>query len=100
MRTDARKTKIRHSADGEASEDFNRRYPDFAADARNVRLCLASDGFNPFWNMSSKHSTWLIMLVHYNLTPWIWMKQTSLLLSMIIPGPDSPGNDVDIYLQP
>jgi hypothetical protein len=28
------------------------------------------------------------------------MKQTSLLLSMIIPGPDSPGNDVDIYFQP
>ena len=76
--------KMRHSGDGEASENFNRRYPDFAADARNVRLGLASDGFNPFWNMSSKHSTWPIMLVHYNLTPWIWMKQTYLLLSMIV----------------
>jgi hypothetical protein len=28
------------------------------------------------------------------------MKQTSLILSMIIPGPHSPGNDIDIYLQP
>ncbi|XP_066381574.1 uncharacterized protein [Miscanthus floridulus] len=91
---------MRHPADGEAWEDFNRRYPKFAADARNVRLGLASDGFNPFGNMSSKHSTWPVMLVPYNLPPWICMKQTSLLLSMIIPGPDSPGNDVDIYLQP
>ncbi|WVZ85684.1 LOW QUALITY PROTEIN: hypothetical protein U9M48_032579 [Paspalum notatum var. saurae] len=40
------------------------------------------------------------MLVPYNLPPWICMKQTSLLLSMTIPGPNSPGNDVDVYLQP
>jgi hypothetical protein len=72
--------------------------PDFAADAHNVCLGLASDGFNLFWNMSSKHSTWPGMLVPYNLQPWICMKQTSSLLSMIILGPDSPGNDVDIYL--
>ncbi|WVZ84116.1 hypothetical protein U9M48_031177 [Paspalum notatum var. saurae] len=92
--------KLRHPADGEAWRDFDARYPDFAADARNVRLGLASDGFNPFGNMSIKHSTWPVMLVPYNLPPWICMKQTSLLLSMIIPGPESPGNDIDIYLQP
>jgi hypothetical protein len=28
------------------------------------------------------------------------MKQTSLILSMIIPGPKSPENDIDVYLQP
>jgi hypothetical protein len=49
--------KLRHPADGEAWEDFNRRNPDFVEDARNVCLGLASDGFNPFRNMSSKHST-------------------------------------------
>ncbi|WVZ49712.1 hypothetical protein U9M48_001044 [Paspalum notatum var. saurae] len=92
--------KLRHPADGEAWRDFDARYPDFAADARNVRLSLASDGFNPFGNMSIKHSTWPVMLVPYNLPPWICMKESSLLLSMIIPGPESPGNDIDIYLQP
>ncbi|KAL6655769.1 hypothetical protein ACP70R_006595 [Stipagrostis hirtigluma subsp. patula] len=92
--------KLRHPADGEAWKDFDRRYPEFAADARNVRLGLASDGFNPFRNLSSKHSTWPVMLIPYNLPPWICMKQTSLILSMIIPGPDSPGNDIDVYLQP
>ncbi|KAL6909850.1 hypothetical protein ACP4OV_001509 [Aristida adscensionis] len=92
--------KLRHPADGEAWKDFDRRYPEFSADARNVHLGLASDGFNPFRNMSSKHSTWSVMLVPYNLPPWICTKQTSLILSMIIPGPDSPGNDIDVYLQP
>src|SRR3954462_6406636 len=28
------------------------------------------------------------------------MKETNLILSMIIPGPASPGNDIDVYLQP
>jgi hypothetical protein len=92
--------KLRHPADGEAWKDFDRRYPDFEKDYRNVRLGLASDGFNPFRNLSSKHSTWPVMLIPYNLPPWICMKQTSLILSMIIPGPDSPGNDIDVYLQP
>ena len=90
--------KLRHPADGEAWKDFDRRYPDFEKDSRNVRLGLASDGFNPFRNLSSKHSTWPVMLIPYNLPPWICMKQTSLILSMIIPGPDSPGNDIDVYL--
>ncbi|WVZ57842.1 hypothetical protein U9M48_008180 [Paspalum notatum var. saurae] len=35
-----------HPADGDAWKDFHRRWPDFVADARNVRLGLATDGFN------------------------------------------------------
>ncbi|GLT55145.1 hypothetical protein SLA2020_282930 [Shorea laevis] len=39
---------LRHPADGEAWKSFDERYPQFAFDPRNVRLGLASDGFNPF----------------------------------------------------
>lgn len=28
------------------------------------------------------------------------MKQTSMILSMVIPGKHMPGNDIDVYLQP
>jgi hypothetical protein len=28
------------------------------------------------------------------------MKQMSFILSLIIPGPSSPGMDIDVYLQP
>ncbi|XP_028098367.1 uncharacterized protein LOC114298062 [Camellia sinensis] len=38
---------LRHPADGEAWKDFDRLHPTFSADPRNVRLGLATDGFNP-----------------------------------------------------
>ncbi|GLT67457.1 hypothetical protein SLA2020_397670 [Shorea laevis] len=75
---------LRHPADGEAWKSFDARHPDFASDPRNVRLGLASDGFNPFGNMSSSHSTWPVMLVPYNLPPWLCMKHPYFILSMII----------------
>jgi hypothetical protein len=91
---------LRHPADDEAWRSFDILHPDFMADSRNVRLGLTSDGFNTFGNMSTSHSTWPVMLVPYNLPPWICMKQTSIILSLVIPGPSSPGMDIDVYLQP
>ncbi|XP_072075266.1 uncharacterized protein [Arachis hypogaea] len=91
---------LRHPRDGEAWKAFDRRYTDFSGDPRNVRLALASDGFNPFGNLSSRYSIWPVILIPYNLPPWICMKPSSFLLSMIIPGPKMPGNDIDVYLQP
>jgi hypothetical protein len=91
---------LRHPADGEAWKAFDNLYPDFSADNRNVRLGLMSDKFNPFGNMSISHSTWPIILVPYNIPPWMSMKQTSLILFLIIPGPRSPRMDIDVYLQP
>nr|XP_016457723.1 PREDICTED: uncharacterized protein LOC107781523 isoform X1 [Nicotiana tabacum] len=91
---------IRHPADGEAWKDFDLLHPDFSKDPRNVRLGLSSDGFNPFRTMSISHSTWPVMLMNYNLSPWICMKPEYIMLSMIIPGPSSPGQDIDVYLQP
>jgi hypothetical protein len=39
---------IRHPADGESWQDFDREFLDFAKDARNLRLGLATNGFDPF----------------------------------------------------
>lgn len=52
---------LRHSTNEETWKAFDSRYPDFAPNSRNVRLGLESDGFNPFGNMSSSHSTWPVM---------------------------------------
>ncbi|XP_058775718.1 uncharacterized protein LOC131649992 [Vicia villosa] len=54
---------LRHPADSLTWKRFDDQHKFFSADARNIRLGLASDGFNPF-------------------------------------GPTSPGNDIDVYLQP
>ena len=41
-----------------------------------------------------------MVLIPYNLPPWMCMKQTFVMLSLLIPGPTALGNDIDIYLQP
>ncbi|KAA0063200.1 uncharacterized protein E5676_scaffold2774G00080 [Cucumis melo var. makuwa] len=44
---------LKHLADVEGWKHFDSEYPDFASDPRNVHLGLASDGFNPFGQMST-----------------------------------------------
>ncbi|KAL6323849.1 hypothetical protein AAG906_005845 [Vitis piasezkii] len=91
---------MRHPADSLAWKNFDNVHPSFALEPRNVRLGLASDGFNPFGNMSISYSMWPVVLIPYNLPPWMCMKQTFFMLSLLIPGPTALGNDIDIYLQP
>jgi hypothetical protein len=91
---------LRHPTDGQAWKSFDNLYLNFAFDSRNVRLGLTSDGFNPFGNMSTSYSTWPVMIVPYNLPPWMCMKQLSFILSLVISGPKSPEMDIDVYLQP
>lgn len=91
---------MRHPADSPAWKTFDFEHKEFSSEPRNVRLGLASDGFNPFRTMSTTHSTWPVILIPYNLPPWMCMKQSYLMLSLLIPGPNAPGNDIDVYLQP
>ncbi|KAH7853391.1 hypothetical protein Vadar_001845 [Vaccinium darrowii] len=79
---------------------INDKWPSFLVDPRNLRLGLATDGFNPFSNLSSTYSCWPVTLVTYNLRPWLWMKRKNDLLTLLIPGPKQPGNYIDVYLQP
>ncbi|GKC35601.1 hypothetical protein Tco_1047985 [Tanacetum coccineum] len=69
--------KMQHPVDGRAWKDFDTKYPDFAAEPRNVRLGLAADGFNPFGNLSQSYSMWPVILTTYNLPPWLCMKESS-----------------------
>ncbi|KAL5573251.1 hypothetical protein UlMin_022848 [Ulmus minor] len=91
---------MRHPVDGKSWQEFDKRHPQFAGDVRNVRLGLAADGFNPFGNMSLSYSMWPVVLTTYNLPPWICMKAEYLMLSLLIPGPQSPGKDMDVFLRP
>nr|XP_009786859.1 PREDICTED: uncharacterized protein LOC104234908 [Nicotiana sylvestris] len=91
---------MRHPADSIAWKTFDELYQSFASEPRNVRLGLASDGFQPFGNSKTPCSIWLVVLIPYNLPPWLCMKKENFILSMIIPGPESPGDAIDVYLQP
>ncbi|XP_028084013.1 uncharacterized protein LOC114285184 [Camellia sinensis] len=91
---------LRHPADGEAWKDFDRQHIVFAQEPRNVRLGLATDGFNPFGNMSNSYSMWPVVVMPYNLPPWKYMKQPFSIMSLPIPGLQALGRDIDIYLRP
>jgi hypothetical protein len=92
---------MQHPVDGEAWKKFDIEYKkEFAYDKRNVQLGLAADGFNPYGNLSQSYSMWPVILTTYNMPPWICMRETSLMLTLLIPGPKSPGKDIDIYLRP
>ncbi|XP_057526403.1 uncharacterized protein LOC130805635 [Amaranthus tricolor] len=89
---------MRHPSDSFAWKSFDEEYSEFAKDVRNVRLGLACDGFQPFNN--SQHSIWPVVLIPYNFPPWLCMKPYSFMLSLLVPGPTSPGINMDVYLQP
>jgi hypothetical protein len=91
---------IRHPADSILWKEFDKEHVQFAQNSRNVRLGLASDGFNPFGNMSTSYRMWLLVLVSYNSSPWRCMEDLYMIMSLLIPGPKAPGNDIDVYMQP
>ncbi|XP_062112702.1 uncharacterized protein LOC133823866 [Humulus lupulus] len=91
---------LRHPADAEAWKDFDRQYPDFAKESRNVRLGFATDGFNPFGDLLNSYSMWPVLLMPYNMPPWRCMKREFLMMALLIPGRRAPGKDIDVYLQP
>lgn len=91
---------LRHPAGSPAWKNLDQQCLIFGAESRNIRLALATDGFNPFGNMSVSHSTWPVVLIPYNPPPWLCMKQHNFILSLLIPGPTQPGNDMDVYFEP
>ncbi|XP_054793187.1 uncharacterized protein LOC129298770 [Prosopis cineraria] len=92
--------KIQHPADSPEWIRFDRKYPEFGKEDRNLRLALSTDGMNPHGMQSSTYSTWPVMMVIYNLPPWLCMKRKYMMLSLLISGPKQPGNDIDVYLEP
>nr|AAM01087.1 Putative transposase [Oryza sativa Japonica Group] len=91
---------LRHPADSIEWRNIDRKHKDFAADPRNMRICLCTDGMNPFDDMSSTHSTWPVLIANYNLPLWLCFKRKYILLCLLIQGPRQPGNDIDVFLEP
>ena len=76
---------LSHSADTKAWKDFDRTWPRFAADPRNLRLSIASDGFNPYGAMSQSYSMWPVYAVLYNHAPKECIDPSYYMLCLIIP---------------
>ena len=89
-----------HPSDGEAWKRLNERHPDFASEARNIRLGLCTDGFAPFSKWGKNYSCWPVIVTPYNLPPNMCMKTEYMFLTVIVPGPKNPKKLIDVCLQP
>lgn len=92
-------THMRHPLDFPCWKYIDSKWPEFSAQKRNVRLGLATDGFNPF-GMNDPHSCWPVMLEALNLPPSHCMDKEFTMLTLLIHGPTEPGHYIDVYLQP
>ncbi|KAL9407317.1 hypothetical protein Peur_004289 [Populus x canadensis] len=59
-----------------------------------------TDGFNPFGSFAAPYFCWPVILTVYNLPPGMCMRPEFMFLSMVIPGPSSPGRNIDVCLRP
>jgi hypothetical protein len=89
-----------HPFDSEAWKTLDDFDADFAIDARNVRIGLATDGFSPYNMSAASYSCWHVFNIPYNLPPSLCMKYEYMLLCLIIPGPDHLGTCLNVMLKP
>ena len=89
---------VRQPCDSKAWHHFHDHVdPTFGNNAQNTHFALAADGVNPFKQNRSTWSTWPVVLLNYNLRPWLSTKKFFVL----IPGKQSVTSDVfDVYLEP
>jgi hypothetical protein len=90
--------KMVHASDGEAWTYFDSIHRDKASEARNVRIALATDGFNPYGAMAATYTCWPMFLIPLNLPPGIAFQRQNVLLSLIIPG--HPGKNMGVFMEP
>ena len=90
---------MRLRVDSLARKHIESTWPEFEHDPRHVQLGLASHGISPhsLGGKGRPTSVWPVVLMNYNLPPWLPMKKGFLLLSLIIPGPRKVKN-LDTYL--
>ena len=90
-------SKLRLLSNYKAWKHIKEKWPEFPKEPRHLRLGLAIDGFNPYNLTSTKWSTWAVVLVNYNIPPWLCIEKGNLLLSLIVLGKRKPWN-MQVYL--
>ncbi|XP_074378214.1 uncharacterized protein LOC141719736 [Apium graveolens] len=92
---------LSHPADGDEWKAFDARFTRFAKEARNIRLGLSSDGFDPFRDpLARDYTAWPVVVVIYNLPPSMCIKAPYMFMPLIVPGHNDPTKDLHIYLRP
>ncbi|KAK4391426.1 hypothetical protein Sango_1920400 [Sesamum angolense] len=64
-----------HPSNAEAWKHFDRMYPDFTEELRNVRLDLCTDGFAPHGQYDRTYSCWKVIITPYNHPPELLIEE-------------------------
>jgi hypothetical protein len=76
-------------------------WPNFIADLHNIKLGLALDGVNPYVDLSTNQSTWLVLFVNYKLPLWLTTKRFFCYVNIIDTREKNVRNEnIDVYLEP
>ena len=81
-------------------KNIDKEFPKFSEECRNIHFGLATDGMNPFVNLSTNDNCWPVILFIYNISLGLFIKRKYMMLSMMISGSKQPGNDINVYLNP
>jgi hypothetical protein len=87
-----------HLSDGEAWKHFDAIHHEKALEARNVRVALATDGFNPYGLMAALYTYWPVFVIPLNLPPGAAFQCQNVFVSLIIPG--HPGKKMGVFIEP
>jgi hypothetical protein len=89
-----------HLADTDACKALDAFDSNFASEARNVCISLATCGFSPFNLTTSLYSCWPVFSIPYSLPPALCMKYECIFLCLVIPGSDHPGIKINVMMRP
>ena len=93
--------KMRGPYDSPQWEHVREKHAEFEADYRNIHLGVCADGLNPHSQKRSTHSLCPVLLLNYNIPPWLTIKKFFIMLSLLVPGPDAVTADrMDVLLSP
>ena len=70
--------------DGSAFRDMEEKWPHFKEEPHNLRLSLGADDVNPFGELRSIYSVWLVFVINNNIPPWMSIKREHMMLSIIV----------------
>ena len=93
--------KMRGPYDSPQWDHIRATHSEFESDMRNVHLGLCADGLNPHSQKRSTHSLMPVLLLNYNIPPWLTIKRFFIMMVLLIPGPEAvTAKCIDVYMAP
>ncbi|KAL0298759.1 UNVERIFIED_CONTAM: hypothetical protein Sradi_6535700 [Sesamum radiatum] len=89
-----------HPSYAYAWKHFDRMYPNFIEEPRNVQLGLCTNGFAPHSQYGRTYSCRSVIITPYNLSPGICTSFKYMFLTMVIPNISNLKRLINVYLEP